>query len=159
MLWSIRELNLGHAISSVRDVIAHSENTRTPLCILTLDFNNDFDRISHQYLFQILRWYGISQWFIDRIHTLYEEAKASVQVTGSLAGPMSIQSGVREGCPLSMVLYALCQHPLLRSLEESLPGIQIGRSKKHVPMLAYANDVTFFVSHPAAFAKIHQDVR
>ena len=39
------------AVSVLRDVIAHAELTRTPLCILSLDFRSAFDRISHQYLF------------------------------------------------------------------------------------------------------------
>jgi hypothetical protein len=42
------------AIYCVRDVLAHAETTGTPSCILTLDFQQAFDSISHQYLFQIL---------------------------------------------------------------------------------------------------------
>jgi hypothetical protein len=109
------------AISSIRDVIAPSECTETPLCVLTLDFQSAFDRISYDYLLTILRQYGISQWFIDRLYTLYDQATASVQINGHMAGPIPIRSGVRQGCPLSMVLYALCLHPLLLSLENSLP--------------------------------------
>jgi hypothetical protein len=60
------------AISCVRDVLAHAEATGTPLCVLTLDFKQAFDRVSHQYLFHILRSYGISQWFVERIQALYD---------------------------------------------------------------------------------------
>jgi len=58
-----------------------------------------------------------------------------------------------------MVLYALCLHPRIRSLEENLPGLQIGRSQQFLPVLAYADDVKVFVTQPAAFAKIRQAVR
>ena len=58
-----------------------------------------------------------------------------------------------------MLLYALCLHPIISSLEETLPGLQIGRSKQFLPVLAYANDVTAFFSQPAVFAKIHQAIR
>jgi len=34
-----------HAASQVRNVITHAENTGTPLCMLTLDIQNAFDRI------------------------------------------------------------------------------------------------------------------
>jgi len=95
------------AVSVLRDVVAHAEVTRTPVCILSLDFRNAFDRISHCYLFQILAGYGISAWFIYRIHSMYEHATASIQINGALAGPIHIQSAVRQGCPLSMALYAL----------------------------------------------------
>jgi len=130
-----------------------------PLCILTLEFNSSLDSISHQYLFHILRKYGISQLFIDQIHALYYKSTVSIQIIVTLAGPISIQSGIRQGCVLSMVLYALYLHPLILLLEVNLSGLQIGRSKQHVPVLAFADDVPVFVSHPAAFATIHQAVR
>jgi len=59
-------------ISSVRDFLAHYESTGTPLRILSLDFQNAFDLISHKYLFHILPRYGISPWFKERIYGLYE---------------------------------------------------------------------------------------
>jgi len=57
------------ALSVVRNVIAHAEVTRTPLCVLSLDFQSAFDRLSHPYLFQVLRGYGINPWFIERIQS------------------------------------------------------------------------------------------
>jgi hypothetical protein len=85
---------------------ALSECTGTPICVLTLDFQSAFDRISHDYLFTILRQYGISQWLIDRLYALYNQATASVRIKGHMAGPIPVRSGVRQGCPLSMFLYA-----------------------------------------------------
>ena len=49
------------AASIVRDAIAYSESSGSPLCVLTLDFQHAIDRISHHYLFQILHRYGISE--------------------------------------------------------------------------------------------------
>jgi hypothetical protein len=92
------------AVSVLRDVVANAELTRTPLCILSLDFRIAFDCISHHYLFQILAGYSLSEWFIDRILSMYENATASLQINGVLAGPIPIQSVIRQGCPLSMAL-------------------------------------------------------
>jgi len=47
-------------VSVMRDVVAHAELTRTPLCILPLDFRNKFNRISHSYVFHTLAGYGLS---------------------------------------------------------------------------------------------------
>ena len=55
------------AIASVREAIAFAEVNRKPLCILTLDFKDAFDRISHTYFFVILRSYGFSDSFVDLI--------------------------------------------------------------------------------------------
>jgi hypothetical protein len=88
------------------------------MCIISLDFRSAFDCISHHYSLQILAGYGKSEWFIDRIRSMYENATASLQINGVLAGPIPIQSAIRQECPLSMALSALCLHPLLRTLED-----------------------------------------
>jgi len=147
------------AASQFRDIITHAENTGTPLCILTLDFHNAFDRIAHEYLFHILQSYGIRQKFIDLLRAMYSEVTASVQINDTLAGPRPIQCGVRQGYPLSMVLYALCLHPLLSTLDHSLQEPKVGRRKRCRPVLAYADDVTVFVTHPAEFVTIRQTIQ
>jgi hypothetical protein len=39
------------AAAAVRDVVAYAEVSGTPLCILSIDFKEAFDKISHDYLF------------------------------------------------------------------------------------------------------------
>jgi len=123
-------------VSVLREVVAHAELMHTPLCILSLDFRSAFDCISDRYLFQILAGYGISAWFIDRIRSMYENATASLQINGPLADPIPIQSAIRQGCPLSMALYALRLHPLLRTLEDRRDACrpQIPRCQFETPM-------------------------
>jgi len=58
-----------------------------------------------------------------------------------------------------MILYALCLHPLLRTLEDNLPSIRLGRSTRSPPVVAYADDVTVLVTQPGEFAIIHEAVR
>jgi hypothetical protein len=42
------------AVTTVLEAIAQADVTATRLCILSLDFTEAFDKISHQYLFAIL---------------------------------------------------------------------------------------------------------
>ena len=60
------------ALATVRDVIAYHETTGTPLCLISLDFQQAFNLISHEYLFQVLERYGISQWYVERLKAMYE---------------------------------------------------------------------------------------
>ena len=62
---SVPGKSIVEAVPVLRDVVAHADLTRTPLCILSLDIISAFDCILHHYLFQILAGYGISEWFID----------------------------------------------------------------------------------------------
>ena len=147
------------AVSVLRDVVAYAELTRTPLFILSLDFRSAFDCISHHYLFQILAGYSISKWFINRIRSMYENVTASLQINGALTGPIPIQSAIRQGCQLSMALYALCVHPLLRTLENRLTGVSICERGQRISVLAYADDITVFLSNVEDIEKVHHAIR
>jgi hypothetical protein len=56
-----------------------------------------------------------------------------------------------------MALYALCLHPLLRTLEETLNRIHIGGTKRISPILAYA-DITVLVTQPKDFDTIAKTI-
>jgi hypothetical protein len=45
-----------------------------------------------------------------------------------------------------MQVYALCLNTLLRILEDKLPGIRVGRRDNKTAVVAYADDVTIFVT-------------
>jgi hypothetical protein len=47
---------------------------------------------------------------------------------------------------MSMALYTLCLHPFLKYLENKLPGITIGRRSRSTAVMAYADDVTIFLT-------------
>jgi hypothetical protein len=68
------------ALANVRDVLAYAEHTNTPMCVLSIDFSQAFDKISYQYLFEILSRYGITDWFVERLRAMYEGAEAAVQI-------------------------------------------------------------------------------
>jgi hypothetical protein len=57
-----------------------------------------------------------------------------------------------------MALYALCLHPLLRTLEETLNGVHIGGTIRISPILAYADDITVLVTQPSDFDTIEKTV-
>jgi hypothetical protein len=113
---------------------------------MALDFKQAFDNISHEYLFSILRNYGQTERFTNLICNLYREVTSTVQINGRLHGTIPIKCGVRQGCPLSNVLYTLCLQPFLNMLAKRLTGIKTGREKEPVSVVAYADDVTLFLT-------------
>jgi hypothetical protein len=65
-------------LTTVRDSIAYAESRNIPLCVISLDFKNAFDRVLHGYLFKILHGHGISAPFINGIQHMYEGATSSI---------------------------------------------------------------------------------
>jgi hypothetical protein len=87
---------------------------------------------------------------------MYEGATSSVQINGHSYGPIPIRSAIRQGCPMSMALYNLCLHPLLKCLEQKLTGIRIGRQARPTAVVAYADDVTIFILSVTEFPIIEE---
>jgi hypothetical protein len=78
-----------------------------------------------------------SNWFIERIKCKYKDEASYVQINGQIARPIPIHCSVSQPCPMSismsMTLFALCVDPLLRILQQKLPGVRIGtRDRKTV---------------------------
>jgi exonuclease III len=147
------------AVVTVRDTIAYAESMEIPMCVLALDFQQSFDKVSHDYLFTILRSYGLSDRFVTFIRNLYTSATSSVQINGRLYGSIPIICGVRQGCPLSMALYTLCLQPFLNLLEQRLSGVHIGRRNRPVSVVAYADDVTIFITSISEFQVVEDAIR
>ena len=134
------------AVSTLRDVIAQAEMSGMSICVLSLDFAEAFDRISHQYLFAALRDYGCSPTLIGKIRMLYQNATSQVQINGFRSASFPIASSIRQGCPLSMLLFAICIDPLLWQLEKHLAGVKYNRGKEKVSVVAYADDVSIILT-------------
>jgi len=69
--------------------------------------------------------------FITLIQTIYDKGFSSAQINSDFAEPFPIQCSVRQGCPMSLILFSLVLNPLMYLLERHLTGIRIGhRTKK-----------------------------
>jgi hypothetical protein len=104
----------------LRDAMAHAEVTRDPLSILSLDFKEAFDKISHTYLFRTMRSYGFSELFITLIRKMYDQANSSVQINGHIAGHIPNHSSFDKDAPISVEPEPLATNKT--SLESELAG-------------------------------------
>ena len=81
---------------------------------------------------------------------MYHNPQAVVQVNGRRSEVFAIERSVRQGCPLSPLLYVLALEPLLRRLRDrtttpALRGIPFA-SPLTARVSAFADDITVFVS-------------
>ena len=122
----------------------------TESALISLDQSKAFDRVDHRFLASVLETAGFKPEFRRWISMMYHNPQAVVQVNGRRSGVIAIERSVRQGWPLSILLYVLALEPLLRRLrdEGTSPaprGIPfVGRLVARVS--AFADDVTVFVS-------------
>ena len=116
-------------IALVRETVA-SINSRYPEMggmILFLDNEKAFDRVQHDFMFATLRAFHIPEPLVRAIEVLYSQATTSVKLNGEEGRPFSNTSGIRQGCPLSPLLYIYVQEVQMRMLREDtrIEGIPI----------------------------------
>ncbi len=69
---------------------------------------------------------------------MYVNSKAYVRVDGQISKAISCNKGVRQGCPLSPILFCLFISDMFEVVGEDVPGIGIGKHLLHG--LLYADD-------------------
>jgi hypothetical protein len=150
--------NILGAVAAICEAVAQAEMTNTPMCIISLDFKVAFDHIAHSYLFVMLEAYRFNACFQRRLCQLYGNVASSVKINGYISSPMSINCSIHQGCPLSMLLFALCLDPFLRMLDDNLNGHRTAHHTRHIAVLVYA-DVTIILQSPHEVPLVREAIR
>ena len=85
------------------------------LNLLFLDWKQAFDSIDHPAMVAALRRFGVSENILQVISSLYDYPSFTVRGMHGMEAQGEVQSGIRQGCPLSpylffMMLTRLCYH-------------------------------------------------
>ena len=114
--------------------------------IISYDQAKAFDRVSHDYMFTVLRAYGFGDSFIKWVKLLYTDIHSRVLVNGFLSDPFAIERSIRQGCGLSMLLYVLCFEPLAHRirLDPHIEGLRLPGSRDEARFSGYADDATTY---------------
>jgi hypothetical protein len=95
----------------IRNLVEYTNDKNMPAAIISLDQSKAFDRVSHEYLFNVLRTFGFKSHFISLVKLLYTDVESRVLVNGYISNELPVQRSVRQGCSLSPLLYVLCIEP------------------------------------------------
>lgn len=125
------------------------EMTKTPALFLGLDFEKAFDLVKHDYLWDTLKALGLGGKYSLLLKGLIKEARAKVHINGSFTEEILMARGVRQGCPLAPLLFAMASQPLMAYLDDQLltgrlHGIQVHEALV-ISYMLFADDLGMFV--------------
>ena len=127
-------------IFTLRAIIEHTfQVKKNPLYLCFVDFSKAFDSIDHRDLLCKLFKYGIHGNFLSIISSLYSKVKSCVRGNDDLTDLFSCSRGVRQGCLLSPLLFALFLNDLNTKIREASLGVNVGTET--INTLLYADDL------------------
>ena len=104
-----------------------------------VDISKVFDTVPHAALKPCLAKKGVPALIVDLIDEMYKNVKTTIK-TKDGGVEIMIRRGVKQGDPLSPLLFNLCLEPLLEEIEEQASGINVSEHRK-VSVLAFADDI------------------
>ena len=139
---------IGENVALLRDVVSYATMFDSPVAILSLDQEKAFDRVDWSFMYATLRRMGFGTSFLQWVNLFYTGVQSSVNVNGYLSPFFSLSRGVRQGCPLSPLLYVLVAEVLACNIRANprIKGLCLpGQSDAISPISQYADDTSLVV--------------
>jgi hypothetical protein len=123
----------------LRTLIRSRTRRTRPLCIAFIDVAKAFDSVSHHSMLSAAKRLGVPSRLLDYVQSLYKGSVTQLKVGGVLGQTIRVGRGVRQGDPLSALLFNYVMDLALSSLDPKL-GVRLGQGVS-VNHLAFADDV------------------
>lgn len=115
--------------------------------VMLVDFTKAFDVLNIQFLNLCLEKFNFGESFRKWIAVLYTDISSSVLVNGWISKCFNVERGIRQGCPLSALLFIIAAEFLAISVRENknVKPVEIIEHDFQLKLLQYADDTLFFV--------------
>lgn len=127
-------------IAVLDGLIKSAKKNKRSLGVVFIDLARAFDTVSHSLIDEVLTRRGVDPMVRTFIGDAYRNCSSSVLTSHGPTQPIKLKRGVKQGDPLSPLLFNLALDPLLYLLEELGEGVMMGDGLKLTSM-AYADDL------------------
>ncbi|KAJ7417326.1 hypothetical protein WISP_65029 [Willisornis vidua] len=135
----IRAAGCSENLKLLQILIRHTKREHRELGVVFVDISKAFDTVSHQHILMGLAQKGVDPHITNLVKNMYENTYT--RITTKVADTQDIQMkvGVKQGGPISPLLFNLVMDPLLCKLEECGKGFRKGGNT--VTAMAFADDL------------------
>ena len=84
--------------------------------IILIDSEKDFDK--HSFMIKTLQKVGIEGTYLDIIKAIYDKPTANIILNGKKLKAFTLKSEIRQGCPLSPLLFNIVLKVLATTIRE-----------------------------------------
>ncbi|KAL9987009.1 hypothetical protein ACROYT_G001243 [Oculina patagonica] len=136
---------IGENIRLISDVIDVYEKRNLPGMLLFIDFEKAFDSLEWKFLFEAIDAMNFGPMFQNWIHVFYSNISSCVLNNGFASNFFSLHRGVRQGCPLSGLLFVLAVETLAQSIRQNNNICGLKLNDTEIKLSLYADDITAFI--------------
>ena len=155
----------GRGISSMLrelyDLIERERNRESSSILLSIDYSKAFDSISTKAILKAVKLHGFDEYFVRWIEILLANRKCCVRNAGFVSKSFFMERGVRQGCPISPLLFILTAELFAANVraDKNIKGISSPFCKRPVKIRMYADDFTFFLSNLVDYREILSKIK
>ena len=135
---------IGENIRLISDILQFTAQQNLEGIALFIDFEKAFDSLEWDFLLKTLDTFQFGHDFKSWIKILYTNITSCTINNGYASNWFELHRGVRQGCPLSGLLFVLAVEILSIAIRASrdIKGIQI--ADREIKLSQYADDTTVF---------------
>ena len=138
----------------IQDIIENADQNNLTAYISFIDYMKAFDRVEWDWTLKYLETFNFGIKFRSWIKMIFKNSKTSKLTNGFRTSYFKISRSMRQGCPISPLLYILQAEPLACAIRKnekiigiSLPYINPDTGKQaEAKVVSYVDDVQFFNS-------------
>ena len=149
--------NISTAIREIDDIVEYeSSRAQTESIALSIDYSKAFDTVSLGVITEALKLFGFGDNLISWIGVLLKDRLANIKNGGLYSDFFALERGVRQGCPVSPMLFVIAVELLSISVRQDnkIHGIKFPNSPQTIKILQYADDTTLFAKNLIDFREI-----
>ena len=103
----VKGRNINDANRLLQDLIFYSDKQEFNSAIIFLDYEKAFDRVEWSWVLKCLSQFNFGGKFISWIDMVFRDAKTSILTNGYRSSYFKISRSMRQGCPVSPLLFIL----------------------------------------------------
>ena len=136
---------IGENVRLIQDAMFYTKQEEKPGITISLDFRKAFDTVEWDYLKAALQRFNSGPDILTWFGVIYNNASSCVLHNGHASDFFLLERGVRQGCPLSALLFVIEIELLSNAIQKdpTIKGIQMGQ--KEIRITQYADDTTVLV--------------